>query len=349
MFTGEINNVINTKIFISEVYQSKIEVKKKDNTYKAYKIPVGKPLQMVIYSNTVQTQPITYDIDVPGVKIPKSVMVLPFPLIKGKNRVKILDLNNYNDFFDDLDIIFPTKKTKGFRGLLKSHYLTEEDDTILVQNVGIYKASIVPSLKELNKLNFNEFGLNANIKEILKRYYDKEFGFIICVINNTDPKLIQYQPFAYVHEIRSDGRLFVPTRRFIKQKQPNPYFKNEIPITVHDSGEEELNNFLYQTLMVDDKWMQINAKRKDLKVTKEKENVDWDHEIYVVNYSRVMLNPLLKKQGVKIINGDLNKLVNFYTYMDVNRLPKEIVLKRPNNLYKIKIDGNYKYNSDIYI
>ena len=355
IFNGNIENVNHTKIFTSIVYPSKLVTKKVNGSVKGYKIPVGKPLQLVIYSNNVQVQVLEkyVDSDVPGLKFSPTAMILPFPLIKGNNRVKILDMSKYNNFFDDIDMVFPTIKGEGFRGMLNNY---DDDEMLEVRNYGIYKASIVPNFNSFDRLPYNEFNLKPDVKELLKKYYSQGYGFVICILNNKNIKSSQFHPFAYVHEIRNDGRLFIPTRHYHKKITSNPYSKYHNPneninIEKEDEDEDinEVSNYLYGTLMVDDKWMQLNARRKDLQSYREKEEIDWDHEIYVVNFPRLTKNPLLLKPGVRIINGDLNKLVNFYTYVEASRLPKEIVLTKPTYLYKIKIDGNYKYNHDFFL
>lgn len=353
IFDGNIESVSNTKIFTSVVYPSKLVVKKVNGRERGYKIPNGKPLQLVIYSNNAQVQVLEkyIDSDVPGLKFSPTAMILPFPLINGKNRVKILDMSKYSNFFEDVDMVFPTLKSQGFRGMITNSY---SDDMLEIQYVGSYKASIVPNFDSFNKLQYGEFNLKPDVKELLRKYYSKNYGFMVCILNDKNTKSSQYHPFAYVHEIRSDGRIFIPTRHYHKKVTSNPYSKYYNPTDYSfekndDDDANEVSNYIYGTLMVDDKWMQLNSRRKDLQSYREKEEIDWDHEIYVVNFPRLTKNPLLLKPGVRIINGDLNKLVNFYTYVEASRLPKEIVLTKPTSLYKIKIDGNYKYNHDFFL
>lgn len=358
IFDGNIDNVSNTKIFISVVYPAKLIVKKIHGIEKGFKTPIGKPLQLVIYSNNIQMPSINYDTEVPGIKIPQTAMILPFPLIKGENRVKILDMSKYSNFFEDIDMIFPVLKNQGFTNMTYGE-LNDSEEMLEIQYVGNYKASIVPNFDSFNKLNYDEFNLKPDVKELLRKFYSKGYGFMVCIINNKNSKPSQFHPFAYVHEIRSDRRIFIPTRHYHKKMTTNPYSNYHNPT---DSGlsekmkenqdDEEVNeisNYIYGTLMIDDKWMQLNSRKRDLQSYREKEEIDWDHEIYIVNFPRIVHNPLLLKPGVRIINGDLNKLVNFYTYVEASKLPIEIVLNKPSNLYKIKIDGTYKYNHDFYL
>lgn len=362
IFSGEIEHVSNTKIFTSVVYPSRMVIKKVNGVQKGFKIPEGKPLQIIIYSNSVQSSDFTklVDTNVPGIKTPMSAMILPVPLIKGSNRIKILDMSKYGNFFEDIDMVFPSTSTNGFRGLINQSYGLDEDGMLNIEYVGNYKASIVPNFKSFDKLKYDEFNLTADVKKLLQNYYKDGFAFIVCILNNKNSKPSQFHPFAYVHELRTDGRIFIPTRHYHKKIGSNPFAKYYNPTdaayapveksTREDKDEtDEVNDYIYGTLMVDDKWMKLTAKRKDLQSYREKEELDWDHEIYVVNFPRLTKNALLKKPGVRIINGDLNRLVNFYTYIEASKLPKEIVLTKPAYLFKIKIDGNYKYNHDLYI
>lgn len=331
IFSGDVEEVNNTKIFISVVYPAKLEIKKD----KRYKVPVGKPLQLVIYSNAVQNND-------------NIAMILPFPLISGKNRVKILDMSKYSNFFDDIELMFPSINTNNTRS---SNNYFDSDELLEVHYVGNYKASIVPSFSSFDKLQYNEFNLKPDVKELLKKYYYNRFGFMVCIINNNTKKS-QFHPFAYVHEIRDDNRIFIPTRHYHKKYVKNYYSKYHTsvsdPLETSES-DTDVNDYLYSTLMIDDRWMKLSSKKQDLQTYRDKEETDWDHEIYIVNISRVLKNPLFMKPGVRILSADIKKLVNFYTYIESPKLPKEIVLAKPMALHKIKIDKSYKNNHDLYI
>ena len=344
MFDGNIDNISNTKIFTSIVYPSKLEVKKINGIEKGFKIPVGKPLQLVVYTTDIKISPNFIDMDVPGIKVNSNTLILPFPLINGENRVKILNMSDYTNFFDDVDMIFPSTITTGFQG-----FITDlKDDMVETNYVGGYKTLIVPNYEKLCLLKHKHFELSANIKELIGKYYPKKYGFILCAFD----KSIQMKPIAYVHEIREDNRLFIPARYYHKKNNPNAFskYKDDIDEKTNKRDETDLvSDYIYGTLMIDDQWMHLTSKKRDLQSYREKSEIVWNHEIYIVNFSRLLKNPLLKKPGIRIINGDLDRLVNFYTYVESSKMPKEIVLTKPTSLYKIKIDNNYKYNYDFYL
>src|SRR6185437_232274 len=150
IFDGNLENVSGTKIFATVVHPAKLEKRKDSNgREKTYKVPVGNALQMIIYSNKVQLEQFNYDQALPGIKVPRSAMVLPFPLISGKNRFRILDMSKYHSFFDHIDMIFPTDKGEGFRAAA-NEWLLDSEENLEIQHVGNYKVSVVSSLDKFD-------------------------------------------------------------------------------------------------------------------------------------------------------------------------------------------------------
>lgn len=323
MISGIVEHISNTKIFTGIVYPAKIISKNN----KIYKIPEGKPLQLTIYSSQILFREIEKysDLDIPGIRIFPNLLILPFPLISGENRIKILNFKQYSNFFEDLDLIFPTKNREG---LINTFY--QEIDPELNKFVENYTTSIVP--------NFNLIYKNPNIrndiKEYLKTYYGEKYGFILVNIFESGTLF----PICYVSEIK-DERLFVPIKSFLINK---PMInKPALNLT-------EVNDFIYGTLTIEDEWLLLNEKKEKNKSIPEPK-LFRDHEIYIVNFSRILKNPVLQKPGLKIINGDLNRTLNFYTYIENKKLPKEIALIKPKMIFKILIDQNWKYNYDFFL
>lgn len=363
MIGGIIESIEHTKIFSSVVYPAKIEIRGN----KKVKIPEGNPLQLIIYSTHINFYKKNDELDVPGSKVHPNLLILPFPLVSGSNRIKILNMKQYENFFDDVEMIFPTPTDDTFKGSLYKNLDLDETVTYS-QN---YRTFVLQNFQIL----FNRPEIPIDLKDFAGRYYKQNYGFIMVIIYDNYP----LAPFAYVHELR-DQKLYIPLKSFYRTLGFNPYsatksteivnpyydctkdFYNEVKENNKNNCDETIDNdihlmkeiestnsFLYKTLMIDDEWLKINAKKKDLKSFKDQSNIIWDHEIYIVNFPRILKNALLKKNGIKIINGDLNRLVNFYTYIENPKLPLEIALIKPKHLFKIKIDGNHKYNYDLFL
>jgi hypothetical protein len=80
-----------------------------------------------------------------------------------------------------------------------------------VHDVGSYKASIVPSLDEFDRLDTNTFQIDHSLLGFLRAHYAAGFGFIVCKLK---PGNNSYHPFAYTHALDFSGKLFVPTRHY---------------------------------------------------------------------------------------------------------------------------------------
>lgn len=185
---GEIKNVSKTKILATKV--------KKSLTTS------GKPLQLIVYSNTVELSNNGNPV----------AMVLPFPNYPNskndrRNFIKILETKPKDSkLFDYLDERFKehTFGSSSYDGLLKN---SSGRGTLKVSRSGSYRYSIVNELSDFNKLNNNVFKLDPDVEKILSTYY-QNFGFIVCIIDTS----ADYSPFAYISERMPNGKIFIPTR-----------------------------------------------------------------------------------------------------------------------------------------
>lgn len=325
MWSGDVDNVSNTQIFAGVVYPARVETKHG----KARKVPDGKAMQMVIVSNTVQIPALDkYDLDVPGVYHSGTAMIIPVPLVSGENRIKVVDISDYPRFFEDIDMVFPLVKTDSFQDLIR-----EDLDDV---NTSSYDVRIVRRVD----------GIAPDLADMIKRYYSSGFAFVVARTTSGN-RPIRYKPFAYVHELRSDGRLFIPTRTYFRKRGTNPYSRYHS--TEPSNPVQDVNDHIYGTLMADDAWMSMVSRRKDLAATRERLSITRDHEIYVINFPRLRKNTTLQQPGFQITSGDLNRLVNFYSYVETSKLPIGYVLSRPRDLFKIRIDNNCRHNFDLYL
>ena len=77
-----------------------------------------------------------------------------------------------------------------------------------VVECGSYLCSVVPTLDHLDLLKFETFGLTRDVKHLVEKHYQEDFGFIVCILK----KGAEYHPIAYTHpKHRVTGRMFIPT------------------------------------------------------------------------------------------------------------------------------------------
>ena len=151
--------------------------------------------QLTVYANNVQTES------------NNNMMLLPVPY---PNTVEFINLENYQSIFKDLEKSFD-KNYGSFGRKSKSRSLG-------VVDVGSYKATLVPTHADLDRIDPDVFGVVQNkIKVILKENYQdlpSSFGYIICKLNSGT--VVKYHPFAYKHKmvVNKEGKkvLFIPTR-----------------------------------------------------------------------------------------------------------------------------------------
>jgi hypothetical protein len=209
MILGKINRVAKTNLYVS--------VDKK-----------GKR-QITVYSNIVDT--------------PKeNAMILPVP---HPESVELVNLSHYPSLFKDCE--------NCFRGRInittnQASYALSCDGgtrkTIEVIDVGSYRASIIPSIDDFDRLDRNVFQISPEFITLLKEHYARGFGFIICQLKTGNHL---YHPFAYTHALADNGKLFVPTRHF------------------HD---HLMNAFVPMRHFTQDNW------------EKQGRGADWDHILY---------------------------------------------------------------------
>jgi len=340
IFSGPVSHVSGTKIMISAVAQSKIVTirDKYGKTKRVRRAAEGtQPLQLTVYSNTVSVN---------GMGEP-TAMILPFPLIKGKNRVQIMDLSKNKNMFKNLDKLFKSKRNKELIMQNALEYF-DDADSIAVRNVGSYTTSIVPNFASFDKLQYNAFGLSADVKNLLKQYYAKEFGFIVCILRQD----AEYHPFGYTHEIRADGKLFVPTRHFHGNNGgANPFVYNEAQTRLpdepqYDDGVDEIDEFMQRTISDTDPYLHHTLKHGTVR---DVPDVDWDHSVYVINYSRILKDLHYKREYMEVKAADPGRLYNIDKYFDTTQFPGSIILPKITSVQRLNIFPGYKNNHDLLI
>jgi hypothetical protein len=136
------------------------------------------------------------------------VMILPFPT----SECRFVDLSAYPTLFKDLHAMMPI--ALGFNRKLKGESEGARP-TLEVFDVGSYKASVVPAVADLERLDASTFHVDQTVCEFLSRNYPKGFSFVVCQL---DVKK-EYHPFGYQHGAMARSRLFVPTMHYHQQQQ----------------------------------------------------------------------------------------------------------------------------------
>jgi hypothetical protein len=332
IFSGIIEHVSNTKILVSVIYPSELKYKNINGLEKGVKMPkYERPFQLTVYSNKT-----AFDTAI------KPTMILPFPLKRGGNQVKLLNFCNYARIFEDLDLLFPIDEIE-MNATFSNNF---DDEEIAVEYIGDYKASIVPNFDAIAHVSKKEFSIAQETVDLLGKYYKTGYGFIVCELTVHNK---QYSPFAYMHEIRDDRKLFVPTRHFHSHSEPNITYKYDSGLLENDESYD-LDDFYARTLNTKDKYLEIYEKRLFKQPATKIDPVDWDHEIYIINFPRIMHNPLYQnKAGLKVIEADSARIKNVFTYLNSSSMPSEIAFGKIKFAYKIVVTPIYKYNHDFLI
>ena len=209
--------------------------------------------QLTIYSNNVDT-------------MTKNAMILPVPTTDA-DSIKFIDLSFYQNFFNDCKSCFRSTKLFTYSSgdtlgvTLSSNSLKRS--TLAVHDVGSYKASIVPSLSDFDRLDTTVFRVDADLADMLKSTYSSGFAFIVCQLEKGS---VNYHPFAYTHTLAQNGKLFVPTKHWHAH-------------TNNGAGNSWLPGFLPRNAFSG----RGGLYGQDMDYLRSTVSADWDHIIYSPN------------------------------------------------------------------
>ena len=348
MFCGEIESVNNTRIITARVFPSKL-IKQEDKygRIRHFKQPYGSPLQLVVYSNQIRLT--RNPVDHQG--SPNTAMILPFPIRPDiKNRFKIFPLTNYENIFEDFESLFAEVQMQ-----------RQDDISMPIVNVGSYEVTIAKDIATIEQTFIKQDMIN-----LLKQYYPKGFGFLICMLKAN----AQYHPFAYVHEIRKDDKLFIPTRHHYAIDGDKKYSNNKFGgfhewsgFQSGDNGEIDVgaakdskyasqsrpdvtlvDDHFHDTLLLEDKWMRHQVRRQ---TTSNQVVIDWDHHIYVVNQPIVL--DYIKKLNSRPELPATERFAAVQQFINMSLIPHEITFGGIKYLYRLRFSPKSPGNYDIYL
>lgn len=175
--------------------------------------------QVTVYSNAVSMADNHKD----------NAMILPIP--RGYEKFKAIDLSEDADLFRKLDSCFPAPPLP--RSLSAASAANASQGSFLqVQHCGSYEFSLVPSIRDFDRINPTVFQLNDDVRRLLASQYPRDFAFLVCKI--TENK--KFHPVGYIHPMPADGQLFVPTLHFHQgHSEPlNPDWDHDIYVLGND-------------------------------------------------------------------------------------------------------------------
>lgn len=157
--------------------------------------PLSSKLQLTVYANTVELGENS------------GAMILPTP----EGKVEPVDLSKEKKLFDDLETLWPRKKSRSRNAAAKNDRCLSRS-VLPVVEVGSYQVTIVPSLADFDRVDSSVFTLSPGVGACLKDHYESGFSFVVCQLVREK----EYHPFGYIHNRLDDNTLFVPTRHYHK-------------------------------------------------------------------------------------------------------------------------------------
>ncbi len=134
-------------------------------------------------------------------------MILPIPTPKdsAEDAVKFINLEKYEDFFEDLLKGFPTKDAPRDK---KDDSNKPAAGGLVVVEVGKFVASFAPAIKDFARLD-KQFRLPDAVWEKLPQY--KEFGFAVFKLKKPEKGEQKVHPMAFEFPREDKKILFFPT------------------------------------------------------------------------------------------------------------------------------------------
>ena len=151
--------------------------------------------QFVVYSMTLSSKS-------------EVAMILPIPVKpgSGEDAVKFISLEEYPDFFGDLNLGFPVPPPPG--GISRSANAPKalpDSKPLKVVSVGKFEASFVPTVKDFARLD-DRFKLPSGTWEKLGDY--AKFGFAVFKLKAGEQTI---HPMAFEFPTALPSKLFFPT------------------------------------------------------------------------------------------------------------------------------------------
>jgi hypothetical protein len=190
-----------------------------------------------------------------------------------------------------------------------------------IQFHGSYEVILVPSLGDIYRIPPRFTILTQEVIEFLNASYPINFGIILCKLKKGS---VDYEPFAYSHDIQANTQLFFPTKHY--------HTHNESQKAVeYDDEEIGWSNGFGSSLLGGNMMGLLSRTMPKLVNTRFAD--DWDHEIYSAG-TPVWCHESSKK-GMRNTNA-----INW------NQMPADFQLG-PNTVLRCKEIVGHSANVDI--
>jgi hypothetical protein len=209
--------------------------------------------QLTVYSNAV----VTPWADGPSV----NALCLPVPT---PHSVKFEHVPN--DIFTQCHNSFDIRTPKG-AATYGISLTSSKRGMIPIQFHGSYEVILVPSLGDIDRIPPRFTILTREVIEFLNASYPINFGIILCKLKNG---AVDYEPFAYSHDIQANTQLFFPTKHY--------HTHNESQTKEYDDEEVGWSNGFGNSLLGGNMMGLLSRTMPKLVNTRFAD--DWDHEIY---------------------------------------------------------------------
>lgn len=135
-------------------------------------------------------------------------MILPVPIALD-SEITLIDLSNYDDLFVDLARFFPPIYAPRVETLGPS--FSSPQPLLPIERVGAYDVSRAGDLETLQRLDWTHYVLRPEVVELLRRWYEHGFGFVVAKLRDGAGRLHPH-PLGYAYTPRDNTQLFIPTR-----------------------------------------------------------------------------------------------------------------------------------------
>jgi hypothetical protein len=206
--------------------------------------------QLTVYKNEVDTK--NYN-----------AMCLPVP---NPHTVQFEKVSN--NIFKQCSMSFSSRILKGITrnsGMYEYHSLSIQKPLPILSH-GSYDVVLVPSMNDIERIPTSFTTLTNEVIQFLRTSYPENFGIVLCKLRQGN---MNYEPFAYSHDIQQNGKLFFPTKHFHTHDKMNVNQLNGDGGWQSSFGSSLLgDNLLASSLTLPDSLQNVTIAD------------DWDHEIY---------------------------------------------------------------------
>ncbi len=157
-------------------------------------------------ASTTGRQFLVYSMTVDASEELAMILPIPVPTDSDDDSVRFINLEEYADFFDEMQSGFPALVSASLDRKVKTP--SRSKAPLKVEQVGSFEASYVPSIKDFSRLD-ERFRLPTEVWDKLPAY--KEFGFAVFQLMREKRGAQKVHPMAFEFPRARPKRLFFPT------------------------------------------------------------------------------------------------------------------------------------------